>query len=136
MKTEKWVKWEPVENLAKVHFIEIVKDGMSSLVITFFEDRNQNKTFQLIFDETVIAYRNVDEGYRLTIYDKCIQDDGKDLYGNWTFFKAINSDYMQWLKEQTNMAFDFELSTHFVIYTVNAVVDVVAISEPIIKYLK
>lgn len=72
MKTEKWVKWEPTANLAKVHFIETVKNEMNSLVVTLFEDRNQNKTFQLRFDESVIAYRNVDEGYRLTVYDNCI----------------------------------------------------------------
>lgn len=42
---------------------------------------------------------------------------------------------MLWLKEQTGNKFDFESITHFVIYTVNSIVDVVALNEPIIKYL-
>lgn len=132
---EQWTKWEPAENLAKAHFVETIIDEMDRLIITLFESYKQDKTFQLIFDNTVIAYRSVDEGYRLMTPDKCVQDNGANLWRGWTFFKASNSSYINWLQEQSDKEIDLNVVTHFVVFTENIIIDIVAINEPIIKYI-
>ena len=135
MSKEQWVKWEPIEDLASVHYIETISDRIDTLVLTLFERSGEKKRFQLIFDDTVIGYRDVEEGLRLQISENCIQDGGIGLYGHWTFFKAINSSYMRWLKEQSGSTPDLNLVTHFVLVSGNSIVDVAAVNEPIIKYI-
>jgi hypothetical protein len=135
MKKEQWLQWKPAENLAKAHFVETIIDEMDRLIITLFESYEQNKTFQLIFDNTVIAYRSVDEGYRLMTPDNCVQNNGTNLWRGWTFFKASNSSYINWLQEQSDEKINLNVVTHFVVFAENFIVDVAAINEPIIKYI-
>lgn len=135
MNKERWIKWEPAKDLAKAHFVETIIDEMDRLIITLFESQGKNITFQLIFDDTVIAYRSVDEGFRLLVSENCIQDDGTDLWGQWTFFKARNSSYIYWLDEQSTAASSLSLINHFVIVAENVIIDIAAFNEPIINYV-
>jgi len=132
---EHWVKWEPAQHLAKTHTIKTIIDEIDTLILNFFESYKEDKKFQLIFDDSVVGYRSVDEGIRLTIGENCIQDEGKDIYGQWTFYKVKNSNYILWLKNQAVPGIDFSKLIHFAIITESFIVDVAAVNEPIIKYL-
>ena len=131
---EIWTKWEPVEGLAKIHTIRTIIDKIDVLILNFFESYDEDKRFQLIFDASVIGYRCVDEGIRLMINENSIQHEGKDIYGQWTFFKVENSSYIRWLKAQSGLDVDFSGIVHFAMITDNYIVDVASANEPIVQY--
>lgn len=130
-KIENWIKWHPIENLSENYFIETMYMEDGNLIVNLFCSRTNNR-LTFIF-KNILAYRSVEEGYRLTIPNYFTQDTGQNLYGCWTFFKVCNSNYVQWLTEQVSHKINLSQVIHFGIASANCIVDIITCNEPIIK---
>lgn len=139
MMLEKWVKWMPVEGLSPKYYIESLSSGIcNGLIITMSAASAANaaeKKVKVIFEESVHAYRCTDESFRQsTLYD-INKVYGTPFYSEWTFFKVVNSGYLQWLSTQSFNIVDTEPLTHFSFLATDVVIDVIAAYEPKIELL-
>lgn len=61
---------------------------------------------------------------------------GMEFYSEWTFFKVVNSEYMQWLSKQSYSIVGSEPLIHFSFLAVDSIVDVIATYGPKVEVLK
>ena len=130
---EKWIKWEPVEGLYSTYYVDILVDSKKEFKIILSEEKNPQKKIQIIFENSVYAYRNTYESFRQNTIHILKKQYGESFYINWTFFKITNSSYLSWLAEQSYGITDEINLTHFSIIAANEIIDIVAGYEPTIK---
>ena len=127
---EKWIKWEPVEALAPLYYIDEIHDTMAGFTIKLSEYKDEKKGVILLFENGIEGYRNADESFRYKTILYLHKQYGDSFLGQWTFFKVQNSSYIQWLLEES-CGTNYSLSlTHFSFFTGNDVLDVVSTDEP------
>jgi hypothetical protein len=133
---EKIIKWEPIQDLSKEYYIELITDDLNIFCINMLEVKNPKNGIKVIFKDSVEAYRSTDESFRSKLFfdlDKICEND----VDSWTFFKVINSEYLKWLSSQSYGWIDSFNCIHFLFITYDFVLDVVANCEPeIIRYKK
>ena len=132
--TEQWTKWEPAPALIKKYWIDAVLDTADDFSILLSDANNANK-IQVIFENSVDAYRNADETYRYKLICDLNEKYGGDFYGSWTLFKVLNSEYLKWISEQSCTISDNRSLQHFSFIAADSVLDVVAPYEPMIKFM-
>ena len=132
--TEQWIQWVPINNLVSKYYIDSVIDDIKNFRIIFSELNNKNNRLQVVFKNSVGIYRNTNESYRLKIMDDLNKKYGKKFYGDWTFFKIENSEYIKWLMSQSYDTID-ESSIHFVFVAADSILDVVTTYEPEFKFI-
>lgn len=132
---ETWAQWYPDKRIRGKYFIECMQLEDNNLTINFFpadnHANNHNNDITLVF-ENIIAYRDIDEGYRLKASHVFIEDPTEES-GPWTFFKVYHSHYVKWLVGQSLGEINLTKITHFGIAGANFILDVIACSEPIVK---
>ena len=102
MKEEKWIKWEPLENIpwkVSVDSVEKIKD---SLVMNFHEFKKPESQLRIVFNTGVRFYAKSIETCRLTTIASIYEKYGNDLY-KWSFFKVLDSAHLDWLKRESNL---------------------------------
>jgi len=65
-----------------------------------------------------------------SVINKIDERYGTEFYAEWTFFKVTNSEYIQWLSEQSYGIAESESLIHFSILAGDSIVDVIAAYEP------
>lgn len=129
---EKWTKWEPVMDLPDKIFLEKLIDDKKGLTIEF-NDELETTEIIVNFENSVVSYRNSDEGKRLNTLEFLNEKYGKIFYSNWSFFKVNNSLYLKWLNDETyDMYTDYNIE-HYVFLTSNDIVDVLSSYPPKIR---
>jgi hypothetical protein len=124
--TEQWVKWEPIAGLAEHYNIDEVLNTVDGLSIVLSKtDGNNDVKIRVTFD-TIEAYRSTYETFRIKISDQ---------YMGWTFFRIENSEYLQWLSEQSHGMYDDFKFLHFAIATDDTVLDIIAKHEPKVEFV-
>ncbi len=132
---EKWIRWEPISNLSAKYYIDSISDNIKEFKIVLSEYRDKKKKVQVIFKNSVDAYRSTDESFRLgTIYNLGDQY-GKKFYAEWTFFKVINSTYILWISEQSFGITDSLSFIHFSFIAEDSILDVVTTYEPRVELI-
>ncbi|MBP6892597.1 hypothetical protein KBB68_03385 [Candidatus Babeliales bacterium] len=66
----------------------------------------------------------------MKIFDNSSQENNKDCYANWSFFKIVNSEYLAWLSEKSCTWSDQLKFIHFCIVGGDEVIDIVTNYEP------
>lgn len=131
---ENWQRWEPISGLVKKYYVESLSDKVNGFELLLSEANNSN-ILQVLFPDSVHAYRSSDESFRQTTLQYLDEQYGSEFYSEWTFFKVEDSEYMQWLVSQSYEILESELLTHFVFLASDSIVDVIAAYEPLIKAL-
>jgi hypothetical protein len=133
--TEQWVQWKPLEGLEKRYSIECISDDKNGFRITLSGSDQNTKKVIITFKNSVYAYRNTEEGLRIQIINELDKKYGDKFYVEWTFFKVINSSYLQWLSGESDTVADYLCLQHFSLLTADSIVDVLNHAEPTVTFL-
>ncbi|QQE74225.1 hypothetical protein KDJ56_20675 [Brevibacillus composti] len=130
---ENWERWEPVFGLSSKYYVESLSDSIEGFRILLSDANDEKKKVEVIFEDSVHAYRSTDESFRQSAINMIDELYGTEFYAEWTFFKVTNSKYIQWLSEQSYGITESESLIHFSILAGDSIVDVIAAYEPKIK---
>ncbi len=97
----------------------------------FTEPNKDSKyTIKVTFYRLVDAFRRSDKDFYFKMLHDLSSRYGGDFYGNWSFFKITNSDYLKWISEKSCTVSDYLPFQHFCIIGGNEIIDVLAQKEP------
>ncbi|WP_283610438.1 hypothetical protein [Faecalispora anaeroviscerum] len=130
---EHWEKWESREKINNKYYVDSICDSKEGFIITLSDSENESEKVQVVFPESVHAYRSTNESYRQKIITDLDCKYGSEFYSKWTIFKVDQSEYLKWLSDQSYEISDSESLHHFSIIAVDSVVDIIAAYEPEIK---
>lgn len=133
--TETWMHWDPIPGLAKKYDIDAILDTFDDLTIILSEYNSENKV-RIVIDGTSRAYRQSDETYRCNLISQLDKKYGGDFYGNRTFFRVTDSEYLQWLSEQSSIISDHYGVQHYSILGINWVLDIAIPFEPKVEFIE
>lgn len=132
---EQWIKWEPVNGLIENYYVEHIFDGMDGLKIQLSEANDRKNKVNIIFEDSVYAYRSTDESFRQSTEFELGRKYGNEFYFKWAFFQVIDSSYLAWLSEQSYTITDSLSLKHFCFFAVDSVIDVINDSEPKVEMI-
>jgi len=132
---ERWVRWEPIEGLSFKYFIKEIIDNPNLFKIVLKPLNSEQKSIEVLFENGVRVYRRTDESFRAKLVHDLDEKYKVDFYKNWTFFKVENSEYFFWISDQSYEWSDVHSFIHFSLIASNAVVDVLADYEPVVKFI-
>lgn len=134
---EQWMKWEPIKGLSRKYDVDFILDGKEGgLIIRLYDDKGKSKKIDMIFKNYAISYRHANESFRIKVIYDLEKKYGKDFYGDWTFFKVLNSEYLHWLSEESCHIYEGISFTHFCILGADSIVDVIASYEPLVQFVE
>lgn len=126
---EKWTKWIPLEGIpAKLYLDKLVFDQNGTLLILKGED--ENATIQVHFDGSILSLRSTDEGRRLKTINLLDAQYGRDFYTKWSFFKVINSSYVEWFNQESYDMYTTYNICHYIFLTSDDIVEILSTYEP------
>ncbi len=134
--TEQWIKWEPIKGLSTRYYTDSISKFPKGLKIILSEENDRSKKVNIIFENSICAYRSTNESFTLQILDTLGEKYGKNFYAHWTFFKIINSSYIQWILQESHHVTNTMPLTHFAIFTLDSLIDIVATYEPKIELIQ
>lgn len=132
--SEQWEKWEPVTELASKYFIDSISDDVNCFRIILCESKNEKKKVEVVFEDSVYAYRSTYESFRNKTINTLEEQYGASFYTDWTFFKVNRSKYIHWLSEQSYGISSAQSLIHFCLLAVDSIVDVISTTEPIFRH--
>lgn len=133
MMSEQWVKWEPIKNLSPKYFEESFSDNKNGLKFILVDANNKKKrtAIECISD----SYLKRNQEFRQATINFLNKYYGSKFHSEWTFFKIINSKYIEWLFEESfGTSKNFPL-IHFLLLTENSIIDIITKGEPFVKHL-
>jgi hypothetical protein len=133
--TEQWIRWEPIEGLAETYNITAVKHTADRLYIMLTEPDSQEKGIHVIFENSMVSYRETDESFVLTTIADLDSQYGTTFYSQWTFFRVTNSTYIKWFLKQSQQTMNIKGLMHFVLFEPDLLVDVIATREPRVEMI-
>lgn len=133
---EQWVHWEPASGLSPKYCIESILDNLEAFKIVLCDEHDSRKKIYMIFKGFVGSYKWTDETFKLGTISFLNKQYGMKFYSGWTFFKVINSKYMQLISEESCSISDSRNLMHFVIIESNSILDIIASSDPKIEFVE
>ncbi len=125
-----WTRWKPREEIAGRYYIDSF--GMSenwSLIVQLSNTGNTQK-IKIVFPNIVGSYRYTNESYYIMVFGDLSDVYPDDFYSHWSLFKITNSQYLQWLLEQSYTLADRRPLQHYCIFAGDEVIDVATQFEP------
>jgi hypothetical protein len=132
MNKEIWQRWLPHKNITGSYYIDKIVDNIKKFEIFLINAHTGKDKITVIFEYGVDVYRNTEERYRLKLLSKLSEEYPDDLLGDWTFFKAKNSDYIKWLSVESEELSDFFLknAVHYCFMTNEGIFEAISEQEP------
>lgn len=127
---EIWHRWEIGSEFSSKYYIESISDSINGFRILFSDATNESKKVEVLFEDSVHAYRSTDESFRQSTINDIDERYGTEFYQNYTFFKVTNSEYIFWISHQSYGIAEAESLYHFSFLAVDSVLDVIAAYEP------
>lgn len=94
------------------------------------DNENEKQGLRMAFGYSVDAYRSTYETFRHALIVSLDRKYGSDFYTECSFFKVNNSHYIQWLREQSEGISVLKRHIHFVFFTPDAIIEILATEEP------
>lgn len=132
---EDWQKWEVGSDLSAKYYIESISDSINGFRILLSDANDESKKVEVLFEDSVHAYRSTDESFRQSTINNLDERYGTEFFRDNTFFKVTNSEYIHWLSLQSYEIAESESIFHFSFLAVDSVVDVVAAYDPKVSKL-
>ncbi len=133
---EQWIRWKPIEGLAKKYYIESITDSIEGFKIILSCVTDPTRKVHVIFDDSVDSYKRTDESFKLSDIYEIHKQYGNSFCTEWTFFKVVHSTYAQWVSEQSFGTIEPEYFMHFSLIAMDSVVDIICDYEPTIVLIK
>ncbi len=132
---EKWIRWDLKEALSEKYYLDDLSWPDTGLIIKLRAASNE-QIIEIYFNESIDAFRYTNESFCFKIFGDLSKKYGTDFYKNWSFFKVQNSEYLQWLSNNSHGWSDDFSFTHFCILGGDEMIDIVTNYEPEIKIIK
>lgn len=123
-----WIPWNPHEWI-QPHYNFVQCNDFIKRFELLLTGPDNNQQVRIAFDSPIYMYRAT---YQPHIAAVSLSKD-HPYYNRWTFFKVINSTYIDWLTEQSYETLETHQYTHFSWVTPQAVIDVISREEPIVR---
>lgn len=123
-KMDMFEKWTPlIKDFPKqIYIMEILLNSEEFRVI--IQDReNEESKFSIKF-EGFVGFRNFDEGDRI-----CSLDDYPISAEEWGLFKTKKSTFINWLQEENGGRYNEEDLTHYSIFTLDDIFEVICLGR-------
>ena len=127
-KTPRYIKWVPIDSIPNRMYCEAIHDDYEGFRILLKGENSRSKTLRMFF-ESILAYRNVDEGYMLRTLES-IKD--REIFPLYT---VHNSIWLRWFHEESYNIVSNKMITHYSIVTPNDIIDILSEFEPIVEWL-
>lgn len=126
---EIWNKLIPSESFFSSFYIDSIVSDSEGLFITLKND-SIGESIKVIFDGSMFSNRTTQKNS----FSKTIESLDETFCKSWSFFKVENSDYLEWLKEQSygiyeNEREDYKMK-HYVLIGSNLVFEVLTPGYP------
>jgi hypothetical protein len=127
---EKWIIWDSqIENFPDKIYLDNLTDNKDGLVLNF-SNEDGDKTIKIIFEDSVMSYRNNDESYMLRTINYVSEVYGSSFMKKNSIFIVENSPYIEWFNSESYDIYkDYDLR-HFVFMTPNDIVEVISTYPP------
>lgn len=133
---EIWQRWEPIVGLRDKYCVEYIDDSIDSFRVRLYWDYyHDSQRVDIIFENSVDAYRRSEALYRHGLILDLDQRYGKEFYAQWTLFRVSHSRYIDWISQESCRISDQMPLQHFAIVAANSLVDVVTTYEPNVEYV-
>jgi len=127
MRSEKYKKWLPLENIPDRLYIDGLYDDREGFRL-LLSDYETGRMLRITFDP-VLSYRNTDEG------DLLVTLESREGFIRWPLFIIENSKFIQWFNEESLNIHKDKNPMHYSIYTPNDIIDVISAFPPIVEWL-
>lgn len=128
---EHWTRWTPHVNIHNNYYLISTTDAIDKVVIHLAYVDNDDYEATLSFEnKSVIGYRQVDEGSRLTLYSELNKTYGADFYASWPFFIVENSRYLAHILTHNSNPSLYNEYIHFSFFTTDHIIDVISKKHP------
>lgn len=132
---QQWLHWKPVNlDLAGNYETDQIIDKRDSFKILITKITKPEKV-EIVFDKSIWAFRRTSESLRQDIFKDLSLTYGDDFYINWSFFKIERSNYLNWLRDESDGISNHLKLIHYVVMTLDDVIDIVANYEPEFKII-
>ncbi len=132
---EEWTRWEPINGLSGKYYLDYFSWSEKGFIVELISERKKER-IQILFDEYIDAYRYTNESFYFKLAGDLSDKYGDDFYGNWSFFKVTNSEYLKWLSEKSCTLSDQMHFVHFCILGGDEVIDIINNDEPKVKIIE
>ena len=120
MLKEQWIKWQLPANKAIAYRFHSFTENSKESTILLVDSDNAARKLEVTPQGLVLAYRKVSFPSKQDIV-------------NWPIFKIINSNFVQFLSDESYGIFSSNDFNHFTLITIDSTIDVVCGLEPVIK---
>jgi hypothetical protein len=129
MKSEEYYKkWEPISGIPSELYVEALHDDYEFFRVLLKGKSPQAKMLRIYFD-SVYAYRNIDEIYRLRTWNNFKGERPSSL------FIVENSKWLEWFHEESQELYLEHSIKHYAIHTVQDCIDILSEHEPLVEWL-
>lgn len=127
---EQWLVWDPVQSAIGPYLMTKIFYDTPGLTI-LLEQQDTDKKIQILFEGCVESYKFTDVKNRSIKKSEGPENSSQNI----KFFKVLNSHYLKQLSIQSCTISDTRNLTHFVIITLDGVIEVAYSSDPLITEL-
>ncbi|MFA5998756.1 MAG: hypothetical protein WC747_01925 [Candidatus Babeliales bacterium] len=130
---EEWKHWHPLEEVSGKFYVDglmMLEDG---LIIKLSKGEQK---IEILFDGCIDTYRYTNDSFSFKIISDLNKKYGIEFYGDWSFFKVSNSEYLSWLSEKSceySKEFPF---MHFCVIGYDEIIDVIVRYEPKVRFIE
>jgi len=132
--TEQWIQWTPCEDLHGKYMIKKLTADANGLIVDLYAYNGDNHIIEVACKPYAQASRYNSKQWRL--HDLCNQlskSYGEEFHKNWTFFKVLDSEYLEWLDDESGTVSSYCGIMHFCVLAENGVVDIGTDCAPIVR---
>ena len=143
MITEQWSYWSPLDDLPKRFFIKSVVASQTTFEIVIRADDAYDyplkeplrRRMRIFFQMPVVFYKNVHEYCSLEDVFVLQEKYGDAFVIGSALFQVRNSNYLQWLTEESKESIkDLQLK-HFVFFLDSSRIDIITTEEPLVGWI-
>ena len=127
-KKPKYEKWMPVESIPRRMYCEAVHDDYEGFRI-LLKGEDPNSSVLRVSFESVLAYRNIDEGSLLKTLDLIKDREIHPLY------IVRDSSWLYWFHEESYNIHANNDIVHYSVMTPNDCIDILSEFEPTVEWL-
>ena len=128
MKEEVYSSWKPLPDVPGRIYCEAVHHDYEHFRVLLKGDETTSRTFRILF-EVIVAYRNINESYRLRTWERV---HGENMVG---LFTVENSKWVEWLREESSGVLNDVQLTHYAIFTPEDCIEIVSEFAPEVEWL-
>ena len=79
MSNEIWTHWKPIERLAARYYVDSIIFNEEGFKVILSEENNKDKKVDIIFENSVFAYRHINETFRYNLLLKLAEVYGREF---------------------------------------------------------